>query len=68
LSPSVAGASEGPGVLLAPYAPTGRFATLSFTRDGFEPLPMPAADFARFQAAERTRWADIIRRANITLN
>ncbi len=39
-----------------------------FSRDGFEPLPMAAADFARFQAAERQRWSDIIRRANITLD
>jgi len=43
-------------------------ASTFFTRDGFEPLPMTAAEFARFQAAERARWSDIIRRANITLN
>jgi tripartite-type tricarboxylate transporter receptor subunit TctC len=39
-----------------------------FTRDGFEPLPMSAAEFARFQSAERERWAAIIRRASITLD
>jgi tripartite-type tricarboxylate transporter receptor subunit TctC len=38
-----------------------------FARDGFQPQPLGAAEFTRFQAEEHARWAGIIRRANIRL-
>ncbi|MGG5821341.1 Bug family tripartite tricarboxylate transporter substrate binding protein [Falsiroseomonas sp. HW251] len=39
-----------------------------FARDGFQPMPLDSAAFARFQAEEHVQWAAIIRRAGITLD
>jgi tripartite-type tricarboxylate transporter receptor subunit TctC len=38
-----------------------------FGRDGFQPMPLGTAEFARFQATEHARWATLIRTANIRL-
>ena len=40
--------------------------TASFAREGAVPYPMKGADFARFIAAERARWAPVIQAASIT--
>ncbi|WP_458093620.1 Bug family tripartite tricarboxylate transporter substrate binding protein [Roseomonas sp. WA12] len=40
--------------------------TASLAREGAVPYPMKGADFARFIAAERARWAPVIQAAGIT--
>jgi tripartite-type tricarboxylate transporter receptor subunit TctC len=40
--------------------------TASLAREGAVPYPMRGADFARFIAAERARWAPVIQAAGIT--